>query len=405
MIDFKEKLLPIFNGNTKNVEAYLDYITSKAVKKVEVYTEQHHILPKALFPEYEKCSWNRVKLLAYDHYVAHYLLAFQKNSKMLHAINNMNRLKQINVRKNLEIITEQELNSMSEMYEEFRKDIAVNISQLNKGRIQSVESRKKNGLARLGKVNVVHREQGEKLFIQSEEYATNKNIYRFIAEGRVHSAETKRKMSENGNKGNNAYTHIISGEVRYEDAQPGKDWVIGNLKQSEIAIDRFANSFHWTNVITGESLRAKESPGENWIRKRQNFINAYSGKTSGIDLLTGEKILVETESKQIYQVVHNKQVYICDHVVFVETNEVALYVNLPAQIIDNGIIVSSISPDKLTQRNLLKNLNETDKEKYQYLVKKSFGSIFGSIQKVPAKSIAGKLSELKLSIHVQQSHL
>lgn len=324
---------------------------------------------------------------------------------MLYALNNMNRLRQINVRKNLEIITEQELSSMSEMYEEFRKDIAANISQLNKGRVQTDETRRKNGLARTGKVNVIHREQGEKLFIQCEEYFTNKNIYRFIAEGRVQSDETRRKMSENGNKGQNAYTNTISGEVRYEDTQPGEDWIIGNLKQSEIAIDRFANSFHWTNVITGESLRAKESPGENWIRKRQNFINAYSGKTSGIDLLTGEKILVETESKQIYQVVHNKQVYICDHMVFVETDEVALYVNLPAQIIDNGITVCSISPNKLTSRKLLKNLNDADKEKYQHLIKKSFGSIFGSIQKVPAKSIAGTLSELKLSIHVQQSHL
>lgn len=77
---------------------------------------------------------------------------------MLHALNNMNRLKKINVRKNLEIISEQELDLMSIMYEEFRKDIAKNNSELNKGRIHSEESRKNMGLSRQGKVNVVHRE-------------------------------------------------------------------------------------------------------------------------------------------------------------------------------------------------------------------------------------------------------
>lgn len=76
MLDFKEKLLPIFKGNEEQVDAYLNYITSHTVVNTEEYTESHHILPESLFPEYKKCFWNKVNLLAYDHYVVHYLLAF-----------------------------------------------------------------------------------------------------------------------------------------------------------------------------------------------------------------------------------------------------------------------------------------------------------------------------------------
>lgn len=38
------------------------------------YTEKHHILPRCLFPEYDKCEWNLVKLSARKHFIAHMLL-------------------------------------------------------------------------------------------------------------------------------------------------------------------------------------------------------------------------------------------------------------------------------------------------------------------------------------------
>lgn len=45
-------------------------------QKYEVFEcfERHHILPKSLFPEYEKCKSNIVKLTYREHYVAHHLL-------------------------------------------------------------------------------------------------------------------------------------------------------------------------------------------------------------------------------------------------------------------------------------------------------------------------------------------
>lgn len=47
------------------------------------YVERHHILPKCLFPEYKRSSWNVVKLSAKQHFIAHILLykMFEKNTK------------------------------------------------------------------------------------------------------------------------------------------------------------------------------------------------------------------------------------------------------------------------------------------------------------------------------------
>lgn len=50
------------------------YFSITSQNSVESYTESHHILPKSLFPEYKKCSWNIVKLSARQHFLAHILL-------------------------------------------------------------------------------------------------------------------------------------------------------------------------------------------------------------------------------------------------------------------------------------------------------------------------------------------
>lgn len=54
------------------------------------YTENHHILPESMYPEYTKESWNLVKLFPEEHMIAHLLLyKIHKNSKMLFAANSM----------------------------------------------------------------------------------------------------------------------------------------------------------------------------------------------------------------------------------------------------------------------------------------------------------------------------
>jgi hypothetical protein len=61
--------------NFHYLSRYLKFIRTCNIANGE-YTENHHICPKAkdLFPEYEKSSWNIVKLTARQHFIAHHLL-------------------------------------------------------------------------------------------------------------------------------------------------------------------------------------------------------------------------------------------------------------------------------------------------------------------------------------------
>lgn len=60
------------NVNYIYLEKYLSLVLDY---KTDVeYKESHHILPKALFPQYKNDKWNLVKLSAKDHFFAHYYL-------------------------------------------------------------------------------------------------------------------------------------------------------------------------------------------------------------------------------------------------------------------------------------------------------------------------------------------
>ena len=66
---------------------YINFIKSRPKNRNLEYSEQHHILPKSIFPEYQFNSENLILLTAKEHYIAHHLLykAFPKSYSMLHA--------------------------------------------------------------------------------------------------------------------------------------------------------------------------------------------------------------------------------------------------------------------------------------------------------------------------------
>jgi hypothetical protein len=66
--------------NNKYTKWYMEIVSKECN---DDYVEKHHILPKCLFPEYDKCEWNLVKLSARKHFIAHMLLfrMFEKGTK------------------------------------------------------------------------------------------------------------------------------------------------------------------------------------------------------------------------------------------------------------------------------------------------------------------------------------
>ena len=56
--------------------------TKKREKNKEIYFENHHILPRCMFPEYENLkehTWNSVLLTPREHFICHYLLCKMVN--------------------------------------------------------------------------------------------------------------------------------------------------------------------------------------------------------------------------------------------------------------------------------------------------------------------------------------
>lgn len=63
--------------NLHYLHRYVNFITSRH-EQSSVYTEQHHILPASIFPEYENLKenrWNLIRLTGREHFIAHLMLS------------------------------------------------------------------------------------------------------------------------------------------------------------------------------------------------------------------------------------------------------------------------------------------------------------------------------------------
>lgn len=87
MIDFQEVLSALPNSDPDVVQIYLDFITTAVPPLEGSSSARHHILPRALFPQYGDLNvypWNAVRLSLRDHLVAHFYLyaALRDNHSM-----------------------------------------------------------------------------------------------------------------------------------------------------------------------------------------------------------------------------------------------------------------------------------------------------------------------------------
>lgn len=60
--------------DTNQLDVYINFLLDYKLDKTEEYTEKHHILPYATFPEYKNEKWNIVELKYEDHKQAHLIL-------------------------------------------------------------------------------------------------------------------------------------------------------------------------------------------------------------------------------------------------------------------------------------------------------------------------------------------
>jgi hypothetical protein len=76
MINFKQILIKKHGipDNKRALDEYIKFIKSYSKDTTAGYSENHHILPKCNFSEYERNPSNIIKLLYEDHVYAHTLL-------------------------------------------------------------------------------------------------------------------------------------------------------------------------------------------------------------------------------------------------------------------------------------------------------------------------------------------
>lgn len=311
-----EQFLTKHFKNDSVIKEYVNYINihklAQDTNKEDIVYEIHHILPESIFPEYKYEPENLVKLKLYDHLVVHYILAKTKDSKMLFAFNMMSRIRHST------ILSEEQLVEAANMYSELRNDISENIKVLRLANPNTitVEGRKKLSKANTGTIAVIDKITNKSFKVKTEEYYANTDKYSHYMSGKTHSTETKSKISENGIKGLSAFTHKENGNVVYREVSFNDiDYIKGDIGLSEVAKERFTGSVHWTNTLTGESLRAKECPGKDWIKKRSNFTNPFEGNALLLDIRTGEKVLIDKDKITPQYCIYNKLLLVSDKLI------------------------------------------------------------------------------------------
>lgn len=157
MLTYNE-FFKIFAENQKdldlnNLNAYINFVLENN-NKFKDYKEAHHLLPRALFPEYEFIKDNIFKLSAGNHLEAHFLLykLLPNDPAVVYSLNMMVNRGRMDPHFDMSSV-ERLLEKYKVEYEEYRLKVAKIISECNRGRKRSDEVRKQMSETRKGMKN------------------------------------------------------------------------------------------------------------------------------------------------------------------------------------------------------------------------------------------------------------
>lgn len=160
---------------SKYLNWYMNIVSDRKETERDGVSERHHILPRAIFPEHERDSWNLVSLTPREHFICHYLMTkFMRGSsyyKSLKAVSmfamNGDGQKRTMTSREYQIIRESHSESMK-IYNPFRGRTMVRngaISHLvDKDEYQKSDMKHIN----YGRV-VIETPEGKRIMIDKEE--------------------------------------------------------------------------------------------------------------------------------------------------------------------------------------------------------------------------------------------
>ena len=190
-----------------SLEKYIDFcIENNLPKSTDVVIENHHILPKKLFPEFadfKKHPWNRARLSLKNHFISHCLCADAiAHSSTILAIRLMSRA--------FKGLSHYDKEECALLYEKYRIDVNRCISNTNTGRKMSDENRAYK--SEMFKDTAVYKRAdgtGENLRLNTFDPRVLSGEYISYRIGYIHADSTKEKMSM-ARTGRLAYTNGIT---------------------------------------------------------------------------------------------------------------------------------------------------------------------------------------------------
>jgi hypothetical protein len=217
--------------------------------------ENHHILPKSIFPEHINNKENIVSVPAKWHYILHWVVfnIFSKKKykhKMIFAFNQMKRIVCGDKKKGV-------------LYELSRKYVAEAVSRSNKGRERTEEIKAAVGKRTIGTV-IVKDTEGNRFRVDKTNPKYISGEYVFYRTGNKHTEKTIKKMKKNSGIKGKIPCFNYKGEVKYfysSDIPVG--WVQGNPK----------------HLGCKRSEQAKNKMKERW-KTREESTCPHCGKTS-----------------------------------------------------------------------------------------------------------------------------
>ena len=206
-------------------------VLSAQCRVINDYTEKHHIIPKSLGGSNKKS--NLVNLTAREHYICHKLLTkFTKNKnkkKMLLAVWAFNRSSK----------NQKRIVLKSRDYEFYRKEISKTLSEtrkgkMNKGKILTQDHKEKISKSLKGKLKSAKTKEKMKQSWNYRPPRSDKHCksLSIAGLGRIHSEETRKKMSESKKGKNPTHTQI--------------EWTCEHCNKKGVGISNY-NRWHGNN--------------------------------------------------------------------------------------------------------------------------------------------------------------
>jgi hypothetical protein len=280
--------------NTHHFERYLKLMMTykgmalKKSKDAPGAVESHHILPEAIWPEYGKEYWNKVKLPVKAHLIAHYLL-FKSidHSACVFAFNMMCG----------RVPTDNGFFS-TRYYEQVRIAVAIEFSKLNTGQKRSDTQRE--NLSRVHSGTNIYRNQstGELKRYKVDEQPAGWEPFQT---GRERSVDSRAKVGDS-NRGRIWQYNEETKEVLFEhEIQEG--FTKGAPPWFNNGSDAL-KEYKWTHdPLTGKNVRCKlEDIPEGYVLGRgPNYVNAgyiklnHSNLVKRLDIVDKCYVMIEEE--------------------------------------------------------------------------------------------------------------